>query len=133
MGYKTLVIRQYNNRSETSIKIWENYEYITEICNRTNRPENLEVEPEEEVDADEKGRYILKSEVEKAIKGMRDNNATGDDDIPGDVLRLFGNDGIKIMTQLINIMQENGEWPKDFTEGCNWDAENNIRMNFGHR
>jgi hypothetical protein len=104
MGYKTLVIRQYNNRSETSIKIWENYEYITEICNRTNRPENLEVEPEEEVDADEKGRYILKSEVEKAIKGMRDNNATGDDDIPGDVLRLFGNDGIKIMTQLINIM-----------------------------
>jgi len=33
--------------------MWENY--ITELCERRNRPENLEVEPAEEVDADEKG------------------------------------------------------------------------------
>jgi hypothetical protein len=69
----------------------------------------LEVEPEEEVDAEEKGRYILKSEVEKAIKEMRDKKATRDDDVPGDVLRLFGKDGIKIMTQLMNNIYENGE------------------------
>jgi hypothetical protein len=49
-------------------KIWENY--ITEIYNRANRPETPEVEPEEEVDTDEKGPYILQSEVEKAIKEM---------------------------------------------------------------
>ena len=29
-----------------------------------NQPENLEVKPEDEVDADKKGPYILKSEVE---------------------------------------------------------------------
>ena len=33
--------------------------YITELHDRPNRPVTLEVEPEEEVDADEKGPYIL--------------------------------------------------------------------------
>jgi len=51
------------------VKIWENY--IRELHDRPNRPVTLEVEPEEEVDADEKGPYILQSEVEKAIKKMR--------------------------------------------------------------
>jgi hypothetical protein len=36
------------------LKIWENY--ISELW---DRPETLEVEPEEEVDTDEKGPYIL--------------------------------------------------------------------------
>jgi hypothetical protein len=58
------------------LKIWENY--ITESYDRPNRPENLEAKPEEEVDADEKGPYILQSEMEKAIKEMRDKKATGD-------------------------------------------------------
>jgi hypothetical protein len=52
---------------------------ITELYDRLNRPETLKVEPEEEVDADKKGHYILRSEVEKAIKVMRDQKATGDD------------------------------------------------------
>jgi hypothetical protein len=81
-----------------------------------DRPETLEVEIEEEVDADEKGPYILQSEVEKAIKEMRNQKATGDDDVPGDVLKLLGEGGLKIMTKLINTIYETGEWPKDFTE-----------------
>ena len=51
------------------LKSWENY--ITELYDRPNRTETLDVEPEEEVDTDEKGPYILQSEVEKAIKEMR--------------------------------------------------------------
>jgi len=39
------------------LKIWENY--VTELYHRTNRPETLEGEPEEEVDTDEKGPYII--------------------------------------------------------------------------
>jgi hypothetical protein len=91
------------------LKIWENY--ITELHNRPNRPVTLEVEREEEVDADEKGPYILESEVGKAIKEMN-KKATGDDDVPGDVLKLFG-EGLKIMMKLINAIYETGEWPKD--------------------
>jgi hypothetical protein len=37
------------------LKIWENY--FTELYDRPNRPETLEVEPEEEVDTDEEGPY----------------------------------------------------------------------------
>ena len=54
--------------------------------------------------------------VEKAIKEMRNKKATGDDDVPGDVLKLLGEGGLKIMTKLINTIYETGEWPKDFTE-----------------
>jgi hypothetical protein len=39
------------------------------------------VEPKEEVNGNKKGHYILRSEVEKAIKVMRDQKATGDDDV----------------------------------------------------
>jgi len=48
------------------LKIWENY--VTELYDRPNRPETLEVEPEEEVDTYEKGPYILQSEVEKLLR-----------------------------------------------------------------
>jgi hypothetical protein len=96
------------------IIIWENY--ITELYDRPNRPETLDIEPEEEVDTEEKGPYSLQSEVEKAIKEMRNKKATGDDDVPGYVLKLLGDGGLKIMTKLVNTIYEIGEWPKDFTE-----------------
>jgi hypothetical protein len=35
---------------------------------------------------------------------------------PGDVLKLFGDGGLKIMKKLINTIYETGEWPKDFKE-----------------
>jgi len=76
----------------------------------------LEVDPEEDVDTDEKGLYILKSEVEKAIKEMRNKKATGTDDVTGYVLKLLGNGGLKIMTELINTICETGEYPRDLTE-----------------
>ena len=96
------------------MKIWENY--ITALYDRPNRPETLEVETEEEVDTDEKGPHILQSEVEKAIKEMRNRKATGNDDIPGDVLKLLGEGGLKIMTKLSNTIYKTEEWPQDFTE-----------------
>jgi hypothetical protein len=57
--------------------------------------------------------------VKKAIKEMRNKKATGDDNVRGDVLKLFGERGLKIMTKLINTIYETGEWLKDFT---------NVRM-----
>jgi hypothetical protein len=46
---------------------------------------------------------------------MRDKKATGYDDTPGDVLKLLGESGRRIVTQLINNICETAEWPKDFT------------------
>jgi aromatic ring-opening dioxygenase LigB subunit len=34
----------------------------------------------------------------------------------GDVLKLLGEGGLKIMTKLINTIYETGEWSKDFTK-----------------
>jgi hypothetical protein len=70
------------------LKVWENY--ITELHDRPNRPVTLDVELEEEVDTDEEGPYIFQSEEEKSIKEIRNKKATGDDDVPGDVLKTFG-------------------------------------------
>ena len=81
-----------------------------ELYDRPNRPETLDVEPEEEVDTDENGPYILQSEVEKAIKEMRNKKAKGYDDVPADVLKLLGDGGLKIMKKLIKtfLKQESG-------------------------
>jgi hypothetical protein len=48
--------------------------------------------------------------VEKAIKEVRNKKATGNDDVPGDVLKLLGEGGLKIVTTLINTIYETGEW-----------------------
>jgi hypothetical protein len=71
------------------------------------------VEPEE-VNEDHKGPHILHSEVEKAIKEMRDKKAIGHDDVPMEALKLLGEDGLNLLTQLINNIYKSGEWLKDF-------------------
>ena len=47
---------------------------------------------------------------------MRNKKATGDNNVPGDVLKLLEECGLKIMTKLTNKFYETGEWPKEFTE-----------------
>jgi hypothetical protein len=46
----------------------------------------------------------------------RNTKATGDDDVPGDVLKLLGEVGLKIMMKLMHTICETGEWSKDFSE-----------------
>jgi len=58
------------------------YVACNQLYDRPNGQDTLEVEPEEEVDTDEKGPYILQSELENAINEMRKKKATGDDDVP---------------------------------------------------
>jgi hypothetical protein len=51
--------------------------------------------------------------VEKGIKEMKDKKATGDDDVPEDILKMLGEDGLSIVIKLINKLYETGERPKD--------------------
>jgi hypothetical protein len=100
--------------------------YVEQFYDRANRPENLNVEPEEEVDEDHKGPQILRSEVEKAIKEMRDKKATGDDDVPVDAPKLLGDDDLNLLTELINNICESEEWHKDFIEVTIFASKKNI-------
>jgi hypothetical protein len=54
--------------------------------------------------------------MEQAIKQIKHKRPIADDDVPGVVLTLLGEDGIKIMTQLTNNTYPTGQWPKDFIE-----------------
>ena len=66
-----------------------------------NRPQVIAIKAEE-LDEDDKGPTILKSELVKVIKGIRRKKATGDDNIRVDLLRELGDSGLKIMTALVN-------------------------------
>jgi hypothetical protein len=68
------------------------------------------------VDEDEKGPYIVYSEVEKAIKEIKDKKDTENNNVPGKVIKLLEDEGLKTMTQLVNSMQETGQWPTHLTE-----------------
>ena len=46
----------------------------------------------------------------KTIKEMRDKKATGDEDVPGDVLKVLREDDLRIMRWQINNIYESKEW-----------------------
>jgi hypothetical protein len=95
------------------MKIWKNH--ITEIHDLNNLPENVELEPKQEIGPDEKGK-LKQTEGGKAIKEMRDKKATREDDVPADALKLLGEDGLRLITHKINNIYETEEWLKDFIE-----------------
>ena len=59
---------------------------------------------------------FFKSEVEKAIKEMKDKKAIADVDVREEVLKVLGEEGPRIMIQLMNNIYQTGEWLKDFIE-----------------
>jgi hypothetical protein len=56
-----------------------------------------EVKPEQKNMQIRKALYILQSEMGKAIKETRDKKTAGYD-VPRDVLKLLGEDGLRLMT-----------------------------------
>jgi hypothetical protein len=54
--------------------------------------------------------------VERATAEMKDKRTTGDDVVPGDLLKLLREDDLRTVAQLINNIYETGEWPKDFSK-----------------
>ena len=46
---------------------------------------------------------------------MNNMKAIGNDDVPGDLFKLLGDDGLRIKQQINNI-HEKGQWPKGFIE-----------------
>jgi hypothetical protein len=72
------------------------------------------LEPVEEGDTEEYGDTILKSEFERAVKDLRENKASGVDDIPAELIRSSGKRTQDKLFKLICAMYERGEVPLDF-------------------
>lgn len=62
------------------------------------------------------GPSILVSEVEAAIRKARNRKAAGPDDIPVELLKLLDDEGIRLMTALMNRIYETGEIPSEWTQ-----------------
>ena len=65
--------------------------------------EDLKLEGEEEVETDEKGPKILKSEILSAISEMKEGNAVGVDDIPAEMLKSLEE---KALREICEICQD---------------------------
>jgi hypothetical protein len=61
------------------------------------------------MDKDENGPYILHSDAEKSVKEKENKKARCNYDVPTDIIKLLGQNGLKIMTQLIQTFDDTGE------------------------
>ena len=87
---------------------------IQDIYDLENRPKDSEIYSEEEINEDNRIPTILKSEVVKAVKDMRRKKSSGNVNIPVDLLKELGDNGLKIMSTLVNKIYMRGDWSKDF-------------------
>ena len=83
-------------------------EYVTELYDDEREPM-----PRFEVNS---GENILKEEVEKAIRSMKNGKATGPDDIPAEILKALDEENTDIITSLCNKIYNNGLIPSEMKQ-----------------
>lgn len=86
------------------VETWK--EYIS-LLFKHNRPEHSRIE----ISGDNTGPLILRDEVEKAIKHMKDNKASGPDNIHSELLKLLDDEGISWLTNIFNHIYTTGNIP----------------------
>ena len=85
-------------------------EYCSELYEQKNAeeptvtdPDDLECEPPPLLD-----------EIRKAVHEIRNGKSPGYDDIPGELWKASGEEGINIMWKLCTNIWKTAEWPKDW-------------------
>ncbi|XP_072025344.1 uncharacterized protein [Amphiura filiformis] len=69
----------------------------------------------EPLEVDEVEPDILRSEVVMAMKKMRTDKAPGYDDIPAELIKETGEEGVDVMHKLCNLLWKYKSWPIDWT------------------
>ena len=92
--------------------------YIESLYDKDGKPkmEELKVEEEGEVEEDDKGPNLLKSEILAALSEMKEGKAVGVDEIPVEMLKSLGEKALKEVCDICQNMYEEGKWPDDFTK-----------------
>ena len=62
------------------------------------------------------GENILKEEVKKAIRSMKNGKATGPDNIPAEILKALDEANTDIITSLCNTIYNNGLIPSEMKQ-----------------
>ena len=68
----------------------------------------------ETTDEDDEELIPLRSEVELAVKQLKNGKATGCDDISAEMIKASGELGISLLHKLIVKIWQTGEWPEDW-------------------
>ena len=89
-------------------------EYIEELYNKEEKPEEIEMEEEAEVEKDKIGPDILTSEIVRAIQDLKTGKAEGEDGIPAELLKALQGKGEHHLIKLCKDMYNTGTWPEDF-------------------
>lgn len=71
-------------------------------------------EADTEATSEDKEPYILKSEVETAIRKLKTRKSQGEDGITAEALKEMGEMGIDIMFRICNEVWNTGKWPDDW-------------------
>ncbi len=79
-------------KNEEIKKRWK--EYVEELCNKNDKPENEDIDLGEVVE-DARGPPISKEEVQEAIEHLKSMKAEGIDGIPAELLKSMGNKATK--------------------------------------
>lgn len=90
---------------EEKLQTWNTY--IEQLFNDNRTPSG-------EYISNALGPPILQEEVEKAINKLKKGRACGPDEIPAEVLTLFGEVGLKSLLTLFNKIYESGKIPQDW-------------------
>src|SRR5207245_2825214 len=92
-------------------------QYIESLYDKDGKPkvEELQVEENEEVDDDEAGPEVLKSEILLAISEMKEVKVAGVDEISSEMLKSLGEKATQKLCDICKDMYEEGKWPNDFT------------------
>ena len=90
------------------LQIWT--EYIKELYEDDRHKEKPWIKK------DMQGPRILKAEIEKAINHMKNNKATGPDEIAVEQIKGLGEFGIEKLTLILNEIYDSGEFPEDLSK-----------------
>ena len=80
----------------------------------TDCDDNEQDNSSETTDEDDEELIPLRSEVELAVKQLKNGKATGCDDISAEMIKASGELGISLLHKLIVKIRQTGEWSEDW-------------------
>ena len=75
------------------------------------------------------GASIMKEEIQKALKSMKDGKATGTDELPAEALKALDEHNIEIITSLCNIIYNSGMIPTELKTLCMYNSTQETQSN----
>ena len=111
-------VRTYSGciKDKDGILLFEKDSISTRWTDYTKTLYSYETRPMPVEFVDPEGPEILLEEVTKAIKGLKEKKAPGEDGITGEHLKALDGESLKILTAMINDIYNTGNIPKDLKQ-----------------